>query len=220
MISLFHKVSHQCSKITTEGYSTSFSSAIRMLHADLRMPVYDIYGFVRFADEIVDTFHDFDKETLLAEFKKETYEAIQRGISLNPILHSFQMTVNEYKISYELIEAFFKSMEMEIMCYQKGELNLDFYRKQFEKVLKPKPKKENNAAAEQETENVVSPESVKTHFIAHWKKLYDAKKLAHELAIIDAARKKFCADLYKRIEELKKLQQVLVLCITPLYTKT
>ena len=114
MISLFHKVSHQCSKITTEGYSTSFSSAIRMLHADLRMPVYDIYGFVRFADEIVDTFHEFDKQALLAQFKKETYEAIDRGISLNPILHSFQITVNKYNIDHALIEAFFNSMEMDL----------------------------------------------------------------------------------------------------------
>ena len=114
MISLFHKVSHQCSKITTEGYSTSFSSAIRMLHVDLRMPVYDIYGFVRFADEIVDTFHEFDKQSLLAQFKKETYEAIERGISLNPILHSFQLTVNKYKIDHTLIEAFFNSMEMDL----------------------------------------------------------------------------------------------------------
>ena len=114
MISLFHKVSHQCSKITTEGYSTSFSSAIRMLHADLRMPVYDVYGFVRFADEIVDTFHEFDKDSLLAQFKKETYEAIERGISLNPILHSFQITVNKYNIDHALIEAFFNSMEMDL----------------------------------------------------------------------------------------------------------
>ena len=114
MISLFHKVSHQCSKITTEGYSTSFSSAIRMLHADLRMPVYDIYGFVRFADEIVDTFHEFDKQALLAQFKTETYEAIERGISLNPILHSFQITVNKYNIDHALIEAFFNSMEMDL----------------------------------------------------------------------------------------------------------
>jgi 15-cis-phytoene synthase len=114
MISLFHKVSHQCSKVTTEGYSTSFSSAIRMLHADLRMPVYDIYGFVRFADEIVDTFHEYDKEMLLAEFKKETYDAIKRGISLNPILHSFQLTVNKYNIDLTLIEAFFNSMEMDL----------------------------------------------------------------------------------------------------------
>ena len=114
MISLFHKVSHQCSKITTEGYSTSFSSAIKMLHTDLRMPVYDIYGFVRFADEIVDTFHEFDKELLLAQFKKETYEAIDRGISLNPILHSFQITVNKFNIDHALIEAFFNSMEMDL----------------------------------------------------------------------------------------------------------
>lgn len=114
MISLFHKVSHQCSKITTEGYSTSFSSAIRMLHVDLRMPVYDIYGFVRFADEIVDTFHEFDKQSLLAQFKKETYEAIERGISLNPILNSFQITVNKYSIDHALIEAFFNSMEMDL----------------------------------------------------------------------------------------------------------
>ncbi len=114
MIELFHTVSHECSKITAERYSTSFSSAIRMLHADLRMPVYDIYGFVRFADEIVDTFHGFDKANLLADFKKETYDAIARGISLNPILHSFQITVNKYNIDYALIEAFFNSMEMDL----------------------------------------------------------------------------------------------------------
>ena len=114
MISLFHKVSHQCSKITTEGYSTSFSSAIKLLHAKLRVPIFNIYGFVRFADEIVDTFHDFDKANLLADFKKETYAAIERKISLNPILNSFQITVNEYKISFDLIEAFFKSMEMDL----------------------------------------------------------------------------------------------------------
>jgi len=85
-----------------------------MLHADLRMPVYDIYGFVRFADEIVDTFHEFDKQSLLAQFKKETYEAIERGISLNPILHSFQITVNKFNIDHALIEAFFNSMEMDL----------------------------------------------------------------------------------------------------------
>ncbi len=85
-----------------------------MLHADLRMPVYDIYGFVRFADEIVDTFHEFDKKELLAQFKRETYEAIERGISLNPILHSFQITVNKYNIDHALIEAFFNSMEMDL----------------------------------------------------------------------------------------------------------
>jgi phytoene/squalene synthetase len=119
MISLYHDLSRQCSKITTEKYSTSFSSAIKLLHPDLRTPIFNIYGFVRFADEIVDTFHDFDKATLLKEFKKETYDAIKRRISLNPILHSFQMTVNEFKISQDLIEAFFKSMEMDLekVCY-------------------------------------------------------------------------------------------------------
>lgn len=111
---LFHEVSQHCSRTTTERYSTSFSSAIRLLHADLRQPVYNIYGFVRFADEIVDTFHEHDKERLLASFKKETYDAIREGISLNPILHSFQLTVNKYKIDLALIEAFFKSMEMDL----------------------------------------------------------------------------------------------------------
>ena len=90
---LFQEVSSECSKLTTERYSTSFSSAIHLLHKDLRKPIYNIYGFVRFADEIVDTFHEHDKSTLLAEFKKETYASIERGISLNPILNSFQQIV-------------------------------------------------------------------------------------------------------------------------------
>lgn len=111
---LFHKVSQLCSRITTEEYSTSFSSAIRLLHQDLRIPIYNIYGFVRFADEIVDTFHDFDKQELLAKFRQETYEAIRTGISLNPILHSFQLTVNKYHISLDLVDAFFHSMEMDL----------------------------------------------------------------------------------------------------------
>ncbi len=114
MIAIFHELSQECSKSTTEKYSTSFSSAISLLHSDLRTPVYNIYGFVRFADEIVDSFHAYDKEALLAEFKRETYTAIERGISLNPILHSFQITVNGYKIPFDLIEAFFKSMEMDL----------------------------------------------------------------------------------------------------------
>ena len=114
MIHLFHELSEQCSKATTEKYSTSFSSAIRLLHNDLRAPVYNIYGFVRFADEIVDTFHQYRKEELLSGFKKETYTAIERKISLNPILNSFQLTVNKYTISRELIDAFFSSMEMDL----------------------------------------------------------------------------------------------------------
>ena len=111
---LFHKVSQRCSMITTEEYSTSFASAIRLLHKDLRKPIYNIYGFVRFADEIVDSFHGFDKKELLKQFRKGTYEAIERGISLNPILHSFQITVNEYHIDRDLINAFFESMEKDL----------------------------------------------------------------------------------------------------------
>src|ERR1051326_2613274 len=114
MIDLFHNVSEDCSRIVTEKYSTSFSSAIRLLHKDLRNPVFNIYGFVRFADEIVDTFHAYDKPALLEEFKKETYGAIERGISCNPILNSFQCTVNKYRIDHELIEAFFQSMQMDL----------------------------------------------------------------------------------------------------------
>ncbi len=113
-MNLFHELSQQCSKATTDKYSTSFSSAIKLLHSDLRAPIYNIYGFVRFADEIVDTFHQYKKDELLAEFKNETYAAIERGISLNPILNSFQITVNKYNVSHDLIEAFFKSMEMDL----------------------------------------------------------------------------------------------------------
>lgn len=111
---LFHTVSERCSRLTTEVYSTSFASAIKLLHRDLQHSIYNIYGFVRFADEIVDTFHAYDKTLLLLQFKKETYEALDRGLSLNPILHSFQLTVNKYQIDLELIEAFFKSMEMDL----------------------------------------------------------------------------------------------------------
>jgi len=114
MMHLFYEVSQECSKITTKKYSTSFSSAINLLHKDLRTPVYNIYGFVRFADEIVDTFHGHDQTALLQQFKAETYQAIERGISLNPILHSFQLTVNHYGIAKHLIDAFFTSMEQDL----------------------------------------------------------------------------------------------------------
>jgi phytoene/squalene synthetase len=111
---LFDNVSQDCSRNTTEKYSTSFSSAIKLLHIDLRQPIFNIYGFVRFADEIVDTFHEHDKPLLLSEFKTATYEAIDRGISLNPILHSFQLTVHKYNIDTKLIDAFLYSMEMDL----------------------------------------------------------------------------------------------------------
>lgn len=114
MMHLFHQVSSQCSKVVTEKYSTSFSSAIKLLKKELRSPIYNIYGFVRLADEIVDTFHQHEKKELLAEFKKETYNAIVRKISLNPILHSFQQTVNDYSIELHLIDAFFLSMESDL----------------------------------------------------------------------------------------------------------
>lgn len=114
MIGKFHAVSNKSSEITTKEYSTSFSSAIKLLHHDMQQPIYNIYGFVRFADEIVDTFHDYDKASLLEEFKNDTYAAIHRGISLNPILNSFQQTVNEYNIDHDLVAAFFHSMEMDL----------------------------------------------------------------------------------------------------------
>lgn len=114
MKTLFDSVSHEMSQLTTKRYSTSFSLGISFLHKDLHKPIYAIYGFVRFADEIVDSFHDFDKEALLADFKKQTYAAIEQGISLNPILNSFQWAVNTYKIPFELIETFLQSMEMDL----------------------------------------------------------------------------------------------------------
>jgi phytoene synthase len=116
-VDLFHQVSNECSRTVTLRYSTSFSSAIRLLHADLRKPIFNIYGFVRFADEIVDTFHEHNKPALLEDFKKETFDSISRGISLNPILNSFQQTVNQYGIDHELIHAFFRSMESDLTEY-------------------------------------------------------------------------------------------------------
>ncbi len=114
MKELYDSVCMTCSQITTRRYSTSFSLGIRLLHPSIRPAIYAIYGFVRFADEIVDTFHDFDKAELLARFKAETYRSIEEEISLNPILQSFQCTVNRYNIDHALIEAFFKSMDMDL----------------------------------------------------------------------------------------------------------
>lgn len=111
---LYDLTNLQCSKLITNRYSTSFSLGIKALHEKFRLPVYAVYGFVRYADEIVDTFHDKDKALLLQEFKAETYLAIERGISLNPVLHSFQLVVNQYKIDHELIEAFLYSMEVDL----------------------------------------------------------------------------------------------------------
>lgn len=114
MIQTFHNVSRDCSRLITQRYSTSFSSAIKLLHKDLRAPIYGIYGFVRLADEIVDTFHDYDKCALLEDFTRQTWGAIECGLSLNPMLHSFQAVVHQYNIPRELISAFLHSMEMDL----------------------------------------------------------------------------------------------------------
>jgi len=114
MKQLFDDVSYKCSKLVTKNYSTSFSMAVKMLSPTIRSAIYNIYGFVRFADEIVDSFHDFDKKTLLQEFENEYYKAVKNGISLNPILNSFQKTVKEYQIPDELVAAFLKSMKFDL----------------------------------------------------------------------------------------------------------
>lgn len=111
---LFDKISFKCSRLTTKSYSTSFSLGILCLEKELHDPIYSIYGFVRFADEIVDTFHQHDKKSLLERFKKDTYLALDEKISLNPILQSFQTTVNKYKIDRDLIDQFLHSMEMDL----------------------------------------------------------------------------------------------------------
>lgn len=113
-LKLYDDVCQECSRHITKRYSTSFSLGIRTFAKKFRMPIYAIYGFVRFADEIVDTFHDHDKADLLRRFKEDTYKAIEEKISLNPVLHSFQAVVNHYAIDHDLIEAFLKSMEMDL----------------------------------------------------------------------------------------------------------
>lgn len=114
MKEIFDKISADCSRITTKRYSTSFTWGIYLLSKSLRPHIYAIYGFVRFADEIVDTFHDYDKKYLLEKFKKDCFEAIEFGISLNPVLNSFQKVVNEFNIDHELIVLFLNSMEMDL----------------------------------------------------------------------------------------------------------
>lgn len=114
MMELYNRTTFECSKIITQLYSTSFTLGIKTLDKKFHLPVYAVYGFVRYADEIVDTFHDFDKNLLLQRFKEETYRAIEEGISLNPVLHAFQLVVNQYKIEMPLIDAFLHSMEMDL----------------------------------------------------------------------------------------------------------
>lgn len=111
---LFDSVSISCSRKTTHAYSTSFSLGIRTLGKQFRDPVYAVYGFVRFADEIVDTFHDYDKEKLMARFREDTVRAIEDKISLNPILNSFQAAYHQFNFDWELVDTFLKSMEMDL----------------------------------------------------------------------------------------------------------
>jgi len=113
-MNLFDETCFECSKVITTMYSTSFSKGIMAFDERFRYPIYAIYGFVRYADEIVDTFHDFDKQELITDFRAQTFVAIRKGISLNPVLQSFQQVVNHYKIEDELIDAFLHSMEMDL----------------------------------------------------------------------------------------------------------
>lgn len=115
MKKLFDDVSFKCSVLVTKSYSTSFSLAVHMLAPSIRDAIYSIYGFVRFADEIVDSFHGFDKEELIYDFEKEYYKAFDRNISLNPILNSFQQTVKKYNIADDLVQSFLKSMKMDLV---------------------------------------------------------------------------------------------------------
>ena len=113
-VKLYKEVSFRCSELITKSYSTSFSLGINTLHKSIHKPIYAIYGFVRFADEIVDTFHNLDKEKVLDKFEGDTYDAIKNRFSTNPVLHSFQLVVNKYKIKKDHIEAFLKSMRMDL----------------------------------------------------------------------------------------------------------
>lgn len=114
MKAVFDQISFECSKNVTKAYSTSFSSAVKMLAPGIRQDIYNIYGFVRFADEIVDTFHAYDKEQLFQLFEDDLDNALKNKISLNPVLNSFQHTVNKYAIPRELITAFMKSMKLDL----------------------------------------------------------------------------------------------------------
>lgn len=111
---LYDKSAQMCSKLITENYSTSFTLGIKTLHKKFHTPIYNIYGFVRLADEIVDTFHGYDKKILFERFEKETYLALEEKISTNPVLHAFQLVVNEYNIDLKFIKAFLYSMKMDL----------------------------------------------------------------------------------------------------------
>jgi 15-cis-phytoene synthase len=115
MVEFYTKMTFRISRLITKSYSTSFSSAVRLLDRESRDAIYSIYGFVRFADEIVDSFHDHDKKYLLEKFEADYYEALKTGISLNPVLHAFQEVVKKYRIDDNLIQSFLKSMKTDLL---------------------------------------------------------------------------------------------------------
>lgn len=122
---IFDHVSGECSKLITKNYSTSFSSGIKLLSKDIRPHIYNIYGFVRLADEIVDSFYDFENGLMFDKFKEQTHWALKHGISTNPVLNSFQHTFNEFKIEIELVDKFLASMEMDLdkRTYDRAQFN-------------------------------------------------------------------------------------------------
>lgn len=128
MKSIYDKLSIEVSRNTTRSYSTSFSLGIYFLHDRLRDPIYSVYGFVRVADEIVDSFEGYDQAFLLEKFKKDTYEAIEQGISTNPVLNSFQKVVRDYNIDLELIETFLESMKMDLQ-------KVDYTNEKYQKYI-------------------------------------------------------------------------------------
>jgi len=113
-LELYNATCQQISRLTTLNYSTSFSMGIKALSKEFHFPIFSIYGFVRFADEIVDTFHDYQQEEMILDFEAQTFKAINDKISTNPILHSFQLVVNKYKIEKDLIDTFLNSMKMDL----------------------------------------------------------------------------------------------------------
>ena len=115
MKAIFDIISFECSRNVTKSYSTSFATAVKMLSPTIRQDIYNIYGFVRFADEIVDSFHEYDKNTLFDLFEKDLFRALADGISLNPVLNSFQHTVKKYDIPLDLIKAFLESMKLDLV---------------------------------------------------------------------------------------------------------
>ena len=129
MKSKFDNLSQKCSELTTKSYSTSFSFGIKMLSKKFHAPIYSIYGFVRFADEIVDGFHGYNKSKILNQFEKNCFESIEEGVSMNPILNSFQNVVNKYKIDHVLIQQFIHSMKMDL------EENKIYDQKEYEKYI-------------------------------------------------------------------------------------